>query len=203
MGWPTRCASAARTGATTTRLPAKADLSHGARNSCSCSKVIQLWRRPPQVGAGAAVAAEQRWRNPCCSRETVAWPTPSAAAVWSSVAPSNAGSNTARRLKSKCYPGRGYVDSKVLLPGLLPIWNRRKHAGPTPSCRPRSVSWRGWLLARGRCVHQASRPRRIAAITLSSRSTWAPSAKGSSRALSVCSSAFLPALTCALAGTRS
>ena len=60
-----------------------------------------------------------------------------------------------------------------------------------------------FFLAQGRCVRQASRPRRIASMALSSRSTCTASAKGLSRALSLCSSAFFPALTCALACTRS
>ena len=93
-GCPSSWASAARNGETTNMLPWSACAIQGARNSRSSSILIDARRRPPQLGRASIGFATLR-RNKAWSLGTVARPTPSAAAVSSKVASSNAGSRTA------------------------------------------------------------------------------------------------------------
>src|SRR6267143_3785001 len=87
---PSLSASAARKGETTNTPALRADSTQGDRKAFSSSQLIRDRRRPPQR------AREERpggspWRNRCCSRATVARPTPSSAAVSSKVVWATAG----------------------------------------------------------------------------------------------------------------
>ena len=97
-GRPKRCASAARIGDRTSSPASLACSAHGAKNSASCSTLSSALRRPPQGGRVAWGCTDSRKR--CCSRGTVARPTPKMAAVCSKVADAKAGSSTAWAARS-------------------------------------------------------------------------------------------------------